>query len=236
MAMAGQAVTYTSKHPDGDASGYLFGSPTDGAAAATGVVLLHEWWGVDDWTRSAATDIHDAGFVVLAADIFRGVLFKDPKEARKNMLSLDWSRAALDVEAAAVYLRSRGCARVGVAGFAFGGSLALVSAANHSAVIDAVAPICGVSKPEVADVTQIKCPVQGHYASKDKVVGVSSPADYNGLAEKLWGASVPLEMCIYDAEHAFFNPHYPMYNASASGEMYANLFRFLRDSNVKQTA
>jgi carboxymethylenebutenolidase len=226
--MAPEKVTFFSKRGGGEASGLLFGYPS---AGSKGVVLLHEWWGLNDYVIETAQKIQDAGFVVLATDVFRGHVYTEPKQARENMMTMDYDAASHDVLATVRYLKALGCGKVAVIGFAFGASLSLAAAALHadSDVIDAVAPHCGVPRPNIADVSKIKCPVQGHYAAKDKVVGVSSPLDYNKMAEQIWNADGNLEMCIYDAEHAFTNPSYPTYHAEKTAEFYNNLFRFLNE-------
>ncbi len=220
-------VAFRSRRDHLQAEGYLYGRSRIGSK---GVVLLHEWWGVDDHMRLTASKLSASGFVVLIADVFRGEVFETPKAARENISSIDYGKAALDVSAASKYLKRTGCAKVAVVGFGFGAVLALVSASLHVDAFDGVAPNCGVPKPEMADLRLIQCPVQGHYAAKDKAVGISSPLDFHGMAELLWGAGVSLEMCIYDAEHAFTNASYPTYNKKATEEYFANLERFLNET------
>ena len=224
--MAGERVYYKSTHPaEGEASGILFGEPKSGSKA---IVLIHEWWGINGNTLDMARKIHEAGFVVLAADIFRGKVYTEVGPARENMLAFDHVTGARDILAAVEYLKQTGCSKVGVFGFSFGAILALVSAAvlADRDVIDAVAALTGVPKSEVADLTKITCPVQGHFAAKDKIKGVSSPDDYNNLAMILTDGNVDLEMCIYDAGHAFPNPEYDTYNPEETKKFYDNLFRF----------
>ena len=219
-------MTYSSTHPaGGDANGMLFGNPEPGSKA---IVLIHEWWGINKSIVDMAKRIQEAGFVVLAADIFRGKIYFDAKPARANMLAFDHVTGSHDVLAAVQYLKEAGCGKVGVFGFSFGAMLALVSAAvlADRDVIDALAVLTGVPKPGIVDLTKIKCPVQGHYAAKDTVKGVSSPEDYNHLARILREANVDLEMCIYDAGHAFANPDYSTYDEQATKKFYENLSRF----------
>ncbi|KAK2160148.1 hypothetical protein LSH36_139g04034 [Paralvinella palmiformis] len=223
--MAGERIHYSSKHPSGDATGLLFSKPTPGSK---GVVLIHEWWGINKSIVDMAKRIQEAGFVVLAADMFRGKVYEEAKPARENMFAFDHVTGSCDILAAVEYLKKAGCNKVGVIGFSFGAMVALVSAAvlaDHD-VIDAVAPLTGVPKQGVTDLKKIKCPVQGHYGAKDTVKGVSSPDDYNNLARILKEAKVDLEMCIYDAGHAFPNPDYETYDPEQTEKLYENLARF----------
>ncbi|KAK2160147.1 hypothetical protein LSH36_139g04040 [Paralvinella palmiformis] len=223
--MAGERIQYSSKHPSGDATGLLFGKPKSGSK---GVVLIHEWWGINKSIVDMAKRIQEAGFVVLAADVFRGTIYTDYTPALENAKTFDYLTGSRDILAAVQYLKKAGCSKVGILGFSFGAALAMVSAAALAKqnVIDAVAPLCGVPRQDIIDLTKIKCPVQGHYGSKDKAKGISSPADYNNMSSILWDAKVDLEMCIYDAGHAFPNPDYAAYDPDETTKFYANVFAF----------
>jgi len=115
---------------------------------------------------------------------------------------------------------------VGVTGFCMGGALSF-AAAVKCPELSASAPFYGIPKPELADLTKITIPVQGHFGEKDEIAGFSSPADYNPLNDKLLAAKVPFELCVYPAGHGFSNPANGNYDAAASRLSFQRLAAFM---------
>lgn len=226
-ALSGEAVSYKSNRTDldGDAQGFLYNAQGTGNG---GIIMIHEWWGVNDFAHNAASRMAESGFCILTADVFRGFVFKTHPDARKNMMSMNYPQAAMDIAAAAEYLRSIGCQKIGVMGFGFGGNLSLVSASLHPDHFDAVAPNCGVSRPDLADVSKIKAKVQGHYAIDDVVKGVASPEDVKGLQERMTPGNVDFEVVWYKAKHAFTVPDYEAFNPEAREEFFKNVTAFFK--------
>ena len=108
-------------------SGYL-ARPASGTGP--GVVVIQEWWGVDDHIKDLAHRFAAEGFVALAPDLYHGEITHEPDEAMKLMMGLAMDGAAVDIVAAAGYLaghESTGGQGIGVIGFCMGGSLALWS-------------------------------------------------------------------------------------------------------------
>ncbi|ELU11143.1 hypothetical protein CAPTEDRAFT_122810 [Capitella teleta] len=218
----GHRVRYGS---DGESTGVLFNHEQ---ACHGGVVVLHEWWGLNNFAQNASSRIAEAGLCVLAADVFRGQVFTKHVNAKENMMKLDFSEAAKEVGAAASHLRVVGCTRIAVTGFGFGGTLSLVAAALFPDLFLAVAPFCGVPRPTVVDVSKIKAKVEGHYALDDKVVGVAAISDVKALEERLAQGGVRHEIIWYKAKHAFCVPDYETYDATASETLFSNLRAFFK--------
>lgn len=108
-----------------------------------------------------------------------------------------------------------------------GGALSF-AAAVLSQNISAAAPFYGIPNNTVADLLQIRIPVQSHFGELDTSVGFSSPADYNALNESLANAGVPHEMYTYNAGHAFTNVNNQNYNPEATKLALSRVYEFMR--------
>ncbi len=194
----GKTVTFT--RPDGkDVQGYLAEpAKTEGAP---GLVVLQEWWGVNQQIRGVADRFAEAGYVALVPDLFRGKSTVEAAEAEHLMTQLDFADAAgQDVRGAAQYLKSR-CAKVGVTGFCMGGALTLLAVVNVPEV-DAAVVWYGFPPLQYIDAAKIKVPLLGHYALDDVPFPI---ATVNELEDKLRAAEVDFEFHRYPAQHAFAN-------------------------------
>jgi len=143
------------------------------------------------------------------------------------MSGLDWNGATEDISAGAKYLISLGCRKVGVMGFCMGGALSF-AAAVLSQNISAAAPFYGIPNKTVADLLQIRIPVQSHFGELDTAVGFSSPAEYNALNETLAKAGVPHKMYTYHAGHGFTNVNSQRYSSEATKLALSRVYEFMQ--------
>ena len=190
----------TFKRPDGQAlQGYL-AQPTrpNGAPA---VVVIQEWWGLNDQIRGVADRLAHAGYLALVPDLYRGKSTVEQEEAHHLMTALDFGDAAAqDVRGAVQYLKTH-AAKVGCVGFCMGGALTLLAAAN-APELDAAVTWYGCPPLEYIDASKIKIPLQGHWATQDEFF----PATLvEGLAAKLTETDVKFDFHHYLAHHAFGN-------------------------------
>jgi len=182
------------------------------ADGAPGIVVIQEWWGVNEQIKRVGTQWTDAGYRVVIPDLFRGDRPLDTAEAEHNMNDLDFGDAATqDVRGAVQYLKT-GDAPVGVIGFCMGGVLALL-AAMHVPETDAVVSWYGVPPDEAGDPGTIDIPVQCHFALRDTFFPIESA---DALERKLQAGGVSHECYRYDAEHAFGNEDWDYYDAEAA--------------------
>jgi len=204
----------------GEASGVLF--LPDGGAKGAGVVLIHEWWGVNAQIQSLAQRWVDEGFVTIVPDLFHGKVAANAEEASALMKALDFSKAVQEIAGAVKFLKSHDrCTRqVAVTGYCMGGALSLASAVNIRGLA-AVAPYYGW--PGDLDWKQIDAPVQAHFAKHDEWAKVS-------LIEQAKAAvTVPMELFVYDAEHAFCNDRRPeVYNDACATQAWERTLEFVR--------
>lgn len=198
----GSSIEYV--RPDGkSAPGYFAPAAQNGAP---GVVMLEEWWGVDDRIKATADRLASHGFSVLVPDLFGGRSAATRDEASHLVAGLDFKDAATqDSIGASRYLRDHGAERVGVMGFCIGGALAMLAAMRPGA-FDAVSAWYGFPPAEAGDVSTIAVPVQGHWARDDEFFTIEKVDD---LERKLQTGGATPEFHRYNAKHGFYNTGTP---------------------------
>ena len=189
------------KRPDGKTlNGYL-AEPKAGKNAP-GVVVIQEWWGLNDQIRGVADKLAGAGYRALVPDLYRGKSALEAKEAEHLMNGLNFADAAgQDVRGAVQYLKSTGSTKAGVTGFCMGGALTLLAAVNAPEA-DAAVAWYGFPPLEYVDASKIKAPLMGHWATQDQFFPIGKVDE---LEKKLRAANVKFEFHRYDAKHAFAN-------------------------------
>ncbi|HEX8700915.1 MAG TPA: dienelactone hydrolase family protein, partial [Myxococcaceae bacterium] len=106
-------------------------SEAPGGKARGAVILIHEWWGLNEHIREVADRLAREGFTVFAADLYRGKVAQDEATAQQYLNSMDWKQAGEDLQRAADALRQRQPGtKVGVTGFCMGGAVSLFAAAR----------------------------------------------------------------------------------------------------------
>ena len=188
--------------PDGKPVQGWLAEPSQGPGGrAPGVVVIQEWWGLNDQIRAVAERLAHAGFVALVPDLYRGKSTVEQEEASHLMQGLDFGDAASqDVRGAIQYLKAR-AGKVGCVGFCMGGAVALLAACN-SPELDAVVTWYGFPPLEYIDASRLKLPVQGHWATQDEFFPI---AKVDELEAKLKEAGVTCDFHRYLARHAFGN-------------------------------
>ncbi len=195
----GNMISY--KRPDGQGvAGYL-AEPAQ-RANAPGMVVIQEWWGLNDQIKGVADKLAAAGYRALVPDLYRGKVALEANEAEHLMKDLDFGDAAgQDVRGAVQHLKAAGSAKVGVTGFCMGGALTLLAAVN---VPEANVAVVWYGYPplEYVDASKIKAPLMAHWATED---GAFPIAKVDALEKKLRDARVNFEFHRYQAKHAFAN-------------------------------
>jgi carboxymethylenebutenolidase len=223
----GKTVTFN--RPDGKSvDGYLAESAK--ADNAPGVVVIQEWWGLNDQIRGVADRFAAAGYRALVPDLYRGKSTVEAEEAHHLVNGLNFADAASqDIRGAVQYLKA-GSKKVGVTGFCMGGALTLLTA-GLSPEVDASVVWYGCPPLEYIDASKIKAPLQGHWATQDEFFKI---ATVDQLEEKLRAANVAHDFHRYLAYHAFANetavgPHrlpQTQYDAAWSQLAWDRTFRF----------
>lgn len=192
----GQTISY--QRPDGGTvQGYL----AEGPAGAPGVVVIQEWWGLNDQIRGVADRLAAAGFTALVPDLYRGKSTVEAEEAHHLMTNLNFGDAASqDVRGAVQFLKGR-CPKVGVTGFCMGGALTVLSL-TMAPEADAGVVWYGLPPLEFVDASRIRAPMIAHWAEQDAAFPIASVAP---LEEKFRAAGVDYTGYRYLAAHGFAN-------------------------------
>jgi carboxymethylenebutenolidase len=218
------------KRPDGrSVDGYL-AEPARGESAP-GVVVIQEWWGLNDQIKGVAEKLAAAGYRALVPDLYRGKLALEANEAEHLMQNLNFGEAAgQDVRGAVRHLKASGSAKVGVTGYCMGGALTILSVVNVPE-LDAAVAWYGLPPLEYVDASRIKAPLMAHWATQDTAFPI---AKVDELEQKLRNAAVGFEFHRYDAKHAFANETadsknlpYLKYNAAAAELAWSRTLDFL---------
>jgi carboxymethylenebutenolidase len=199
LATAGTMVSYPSGSET--VSGYL--AVPEGAGKKPALVVIHEWWGLNDWVKGKADGFAKQGYVALAVDLYRGKVASDADMAHQLMRGLPDDRAVRDMKAAVAYLRSRPdveASKVGSVGWCMGGGLSLDLAVAEPTLAGAVI-YYGHLMTEPATIAGLKVPLVGNFGGQDQGIPPASVTEFEALAKKD-GKSVDFK--IYpDAGHGF---------------------------------
>ena len=222
-------IEYT--RPDGQSvKGYL-AQPAN-AGNAPGVVVIQEWWGLDEEVKSVADRLAAAGYRALVPDLYRGKLALEAKEAEHLMGDQDFGDAAgQDIRGAVQYLKATGSKKVAVTGFCMGGALTVLAACNVPE-LDGTVVWYGYPPLEYVNAEAIQKPMLAHWATHDDFFAISG---VDQLEAKLKEAGVSFDFERYDAKHAFANPKSDsrglpplQYNPEAAKLAWERTFDFLK--------
>lgn len=216
----------TFQRPDGKSCSGYYGEPGRDKTAP-GVVLIQEWWGLNDQIKGMADDLIKAGYRVLVPDLYRGDVTLEQAEAQHKMEDLDFDDATnQDIRGAAGYLKTSS-PQVAVMGFCMGGILTMLSAIHLSEEIQAAISWYGVPPEAGGDPSTIRIPVQGHFGTADSFF---PPETVDALEEKLEAGNVDYDFYRYEGkEHAFGNETGDSYDAAAKEKAWARSLAFLKE-------
>lgn len=212
------------KRPDGKtAEGYLAKAGRD---HAPGVVVIQEWWGLQDQIRGICDRLALAGYEALAPDLYAGrvVPYHDAAAAGREMSSLNFLDATDQVVRGAAQYLARSGAKVGITGFCMGGAVTILSAIRVPE-FSCAAPFYGMPPAEVANPAQVKVPVQGHYANRDDYF---TPQTVDVLEAGLKSSGQPCEVFRYDADHGFMNEQRDVHSREACELAWQRFLPFLK--------
>jgi len=178
-----------------------------GPKGAPAVVVIQEWWGVNEGIKSHALKIAETGgYRVLVPDIYKGEVGVDAEEAHHLMSNLDFPGAVSEISAAAAYLKAEGSPAVGVTGFCMGGALTM-GALAASPDLTCGAPFYGVNFGLFETSALVSKPVQGHFGMEDTMEGFADPPTAKKLeAELVAAGNAHAQVFLYEGVgHAFMN-------------------------------
>lgn len=207
----------------GPTTAYVARPQTEADAA---VVLIQEWWGINDHIRDLAGRYAKEGYLCVAPDLYRGKVAKNTEEAGALMKALaiddglETIRKAIDAAKETYQVK-----RFAINGFCMGGTFAL-RAACEIPELKAAAPFYG-DIPEESVMAKLRVPTLFIAGKRDAWI---NPEKMNTLEEIAARHNLPVEVFSYDADHAFFNDTRPqVYNAEAAADAWRRVLEHFRE-------
>ena len=226
--MTERIVSLHAFYPSGDngVDAYLSHPTAPGPWPA--VIIVYEWWGLEDHFRNLSRQLAREGMVALVPDLYHGKVTANPTEAAKLKTSLDIDRAIEEIINAVSYLRSLPfvSGQVGVMGFCMGGGLALLAACRATEFSAGVIYFPSIY-PDTSELENAACPLLFHYGTAD---AVTPRSEIDRITETLKRANKPHELHLYEgANHAFVNDTHPeMYHKEATEAAWPRTLEFFK--------
>ena len=215
--------TLTIDTPNGETTAFVARPETGGEKA---VIVIQEYWGLNDHIRDIAERYAGEGFTAIAPDLYRGKLATDPDAAMGLMQQLPIEDGLATIEAAITAARDKyGASHFGITGYCMGGTFSLRAACELEG-ISAAAPFYG-DIPEEPILSKLRVPTIFISATKDAWINTEKVATLEDIVERY---ELPLQSVKYEADHAFFNDTRPdVYVESAACDAWALVTGFFRD-------
>ena len=231
-----QTMAYT-EHKDELVYGY-FSAPADMFEPLPAVIMIHEWWGLNDNIRSMADRLAGEGYIVFAVDLYAGGVARTPGEARALMMQVveDPESANENIKAAYRFLsETAGAPRIGSLGWCFGGGWSLNAARLFPDTLDASVIYYGQVTSDDELLRPIEVPILGLFAADDTGIKVASVEAFRDALERL---RKNFEVHVYPGVgHAFANPTGRNYDAATAEDAWQRTLEFLnRHLSVSDSA
>lgn len=230
FAADGKQVSY--KSADETVNAMLYTPSGKGPFPA--LIVIHEWWGLNDWVKEQASKLADQGYVALAIDLYRGKVATTPDEAHEIMRGVPEDRASRDLKAAFDYLASQrnvDKSKIGSIGWCMGGGYSLQTALLEPKLKAAVINY-GHLATDPENLQKINAAILGIFGGKDRGIPVD---DVKKFESQLKALGKKIEIKIYpDAGHAFENSNNKQgYRGTDAQDAWNTTVRWLAD-NLKK--
>ena len=198
--------------------------PKDAKKDAPAIILVHEWWGLNDNIRGMAAQYAGEGYVALAVDLY-GTVASNPDSASRLYRSVmeNPSPARANLSAAIDFLRSQGAKKVGTVGWCFGGHWSLEAGLVGGSRVQAVVMYYGQPITDPGELARLDAPLLGLFGSQDTGIPVDSVKVMAAQLDKL-GKNETMQF--FDAGHGFANPSGKNYNAEAAETAWKRTLEF----------
>jgi carboxymethylenebutenolidase len=197
------------------------------AQPAPALVLIHEWWGLNDEIKTMAAEFAKEGYVALAADLYAGSVATDPQEAQALMQSVDSEKATDTLVSWVEWLRANPAVngKVATIGWCFGGGWAIDAAI--ATPVEATVIYYGRLPQSAEEVRSVAGPVLGHFGEKDTFINREM---VTGFEKAMKEAGQELTVHWYDADHAFANPTGATYDKTDAQLAWERTRAFLKEA------
>ena len=205
-----------------------FAFPSDMIEPLPAIIMIHEWWGLNDNIRAMAERLAAEGYIVLAVDLFGGKSATDPESARELMLRAVENRDLVTSNIRQAYTfvtATAGAPRVASIGWCFGGGWSLNTALLFPTDLDAAVIYYGQVTDDEEKLSPLEVPILGLFGSEDRGIKVESVRRFEEALERLGKHH---EIHIYEgAGHAFANPSGNNFNARYAENAWNRTLGFL---------
>lgn len=199
----------------------------EGKGPLPAIIVIHEWWGLNDWVKEQAAKLADQGYMALAVDLYRGKVASNPEEAHELVRGVPEDRATRDLDAAFHYLESQPNVnrdRIGAIGWCWGGGYSLAVALEEPGLAADVINY-GHLATDPANLKKINAPILGLFGAKDRGI---PPEDVKKFEQQLKEMGKKVEITIYpDAGHAFENSSNENYRPEDAADAWNKTVKFL---------
>jgi len=209
----------------GDTTAYV--AVPKGENNGNAVIIIHEYWGLNDNIKDIANRYAAEGFTAVAPDLYRGKAAKNSKEAGELMNALELEDGLDTIKNVIVSIQEKyDASRIGITGFCMGGTYAL-QAVCHLEDLNAAAPFYG-DIPDEATLQNLKTPVLFISATKDKWINPERVRELELMAKN---NLLPVKSIAYEADHAFFNDTRPeVFDADAAKDAWSKVIAFFNEN------
>jgi carboxymethylenebutenolidase len=207
--------------------GYL-AMPQDAAEPLPGIIVIHEWWGLNDNIKAMTRRLAGEGYVVLAVDLYGGARAETPEAAQALMSALlaEPEAARRNLTQAYDYLEKYALApRIASIGWCLGGGWSLQTALLYPEMLDAMVMYYGQVLTDPARLAPLKVPILGFFGAEDESIPVREVQEFRATLSDLGKISEVL--IVPRADHAFANPSGGNYNEQAANEAWDTTLKFL---------
>jgi carboxymethylenebutenolidase len=210
--------------------------PQDAAEPLPGIIVIHEWWGLNDQVKTMARRLAGEGYVALAVDLYGGATATTPDKAQALMTTLlaDPESGRKNLRQAYDYLEKYALApRIGSIGWDMGGSWSLQTALLYPDQLDALVMYYGQMTVDRDQLGKLRVPILGFFGAEDKSIPVRDVQNFRSTLNDL-GKNAEVLIMI-GADHGFANPGGSNYNEQSAAEAWTKTLEFLKH-NLKVTA
>lgn len=212
--VVGTEVVYATGE-NGPVKGYL-AQPTNVAKDAPAIIVIHEWWGLNENVRNMTDQLANLGYTALAVDIYDGKVADKPEDAKKYMQAAfaNMDTAKSNIRQAFEFLQTNGASNIGVVGWCFGGHWALQTGMLFPKELDAMVIYYGKLITDKEALKPLEMPILGHFGAEDQGIPLESVKTFEKNLKEL---DKEAQIHVYEgANHAFANPSGQAYDKEAA--------------------
>ena len=222
--MKTETLNYDTAHGASTAYAAMPDEVNDGTKA---VIIIQEWWGLNDHIKDISNRYAEEGFIAVAPDLYRGKIATNPEEAGEMMNNLELEDGLDTIDNAIKAAKEKyGIPKFGITGFCMGGTYAL-QAICHLEYLSAAAPFYG-DIPDETTLKNLKGPVLFVSGTKDKWINPEKVAELERIAKD---NVLPVQSVKYEADHAFFNDTRPeVYDRQAAKDAWSKVISFFNEN------